>query len=727
MNPISHSKPTLSLAALVAAATALAASPAAAQQTLPGIVVQGASIEARPAPRKPAADAGGTAQSRQSGAATGSSSASTSGSTGGAAAGGSTGAVAGVADRNETVSGLPADKTGTSVSVVTREDLLQRQVRTGAEALRALPGVSVSRQGGPQSVSVVRIRGAESNHTLVLIDGVEVNSGTDGFFDFSNLLVEDIERIEVLRGPQSGLYGSSAVGGVINIITRQGKGPLTVQARVEGGSFRTYGGAVSVSGGTDRMHGILSLYGSRSDGYNLSVAGSEADFANFSNMSFSGGFKVFDNLKIDGTLRHSSTTGGYDSGFGGVLRGFDAPSDAPNVLSSDLWVGRVAATLDSLDGRWVNKAFYGRMVRDLEATDVSSFGTTFSESWSANTKYGLTSTYRLDGFASPKVRHYITGQIERQDEQFEQATRPQDGKKERSQIGAVGEIRGEYFDVLNLQGTVRRDDNDTFDDFTTWRASGSLKVPATIFRLHASIGTAVKYPSFGELFGFFSTFRPNSSLVAEESQGWDAGVEMSFLGGRAVIDVTYFDQNLENEIETVSRRDANGRSFFTAVNLDGESTRKGIEVQSRFQVTPEITVGGAYTYLLAREFDTTLRREREEVRRAPHSGRADLNWAFMGGRGNFNVAAIYNGRMTDFAFDARTFDRSVVTLDAYWLVTVGASYKVTQTMELYGRLENAFDQNYQEVFGFETPGFAAYGGVKFTYEDPSTAAWAIYK
>ena len=163
--------------------------------------------------------------------------------------------VAAPVSESSAVSGIPAEKVGSSVSVVTAEQLKTQQVRNAAEALRSLPGVSVSQQGGPQGLTVVRLRGAESNHTLVLVDGVEVNAaGTDGFFDFSTMLVDDIAQIEVIRGPQSGLYSSGALGGVINIVTRGGKGPLTFRARAEGGSFDTRDGMVGISGGTDRAH-----------------------------------------------------------------------------------------------------------------------------------------------------------------------------------------------------------------------------------------------------------------------------------------------------------------------------------------------------------------------------------------------------------------------------------------------------------------------------------------
>ncbi len=271
------------------------------------------------------------------------------------------------------VAGIPAEKVGSSVSVVTAEQLKNQQVRTAAEALRSLPGVSVSQQGGSQNLTVVRLRGAESNHTLVLVDGVEVNAaGTDGFFDFSTMLVDDIAQIEVIRGPQSGLYSSGALGGVINIVTRGGKGPLTFRARAEGGSFDTRDGMVGISGGTDRAHMSLSLSGRRTNGFDISSKGTEDDGGQFSTLSFTGGVMIFDNLKLDATLRRAHREGDRD-GTSDVLNGLFVASEERSTFASDVWLGRVAATLDTFDSAWVHKVFVSGVETDNSDLDRGAF------------------------------------------------------------------------------------------------------------------------------------------------------------------------------------------------------------------------------------------------------------------------------------------------------------------------------------------------------------------
>ncbi len=195
--------------------------------------------------------------------------------------------------------------------------------------------------------------------------------------------------------------------------------------------------------------------------------------------------------------------------------------------------------------------------------------------------------------------------------------------------------------------------------------------------------------------------------MPEESIGWDFGVETKLLGGRAVIDVTYFRADLTNEIALACPPPA---FICTPFNRSGVSTRSGVEIAGRYAVTPEITLGGAFTYLDARE-DTGL----EEVRRPRHSGRTDVNYAFHLGRGNFNLAAIYNGQTQDLVTTAKFIDTRT-TLDAYWLIRAAASYKLQPGVEVFGRVENLLDQPYQEVFGYNaTPGIAAFAGVKLTF------------
>jgi vitamin B12 transporter len=315
------------------------------------------------------------------------------------------------------------------------------------------------------------------------------------------------------------------------------------------------------------------------------------------------------------------------------------------------------------------------------------------------------------------AKHSLSGRVEKENERFSShfsdAFPPDDDKtNERGRMSYTGEWRGGFAERLFLTAGIRRDDNDNFQDFTTWRTAASLVLRELNARPHASAGTAVKLPTMFEQFGTTQFFVPNPSLTPEKSFGWDAGVELTFHSGRMTFDVTYFRANLTDKINGFFFDPGLGN--FTAINLPGESTREGVEISARFKLAPNLTLGGAYTYTDARDPDG-----QRELRRPPHSARADVAYAFHGGRGAVTLAAIYNGAMDDRAFVLPFFTPSLrVGLDDYWLVNATARYKLQPGVELFGRVENALDQHYQEAFGFEAAPIAAYAGLKLTLGGP---------
>jgi len=686
--------------------------PALAQQQLPGIVVQGTSVAVPPSKPKAAAsepdDAPASAQAKPQAQAQSQASAGASGAGADTTGGGQGGAGEG----GVTVGQLLSNQ-GTSVTIVTGAELRAQQVRHAADALRGLPGVVVNRTGGNAGLTQVRIRGAEGNHTLVLIDGVEANAATDGEFDFSGLATEDIDRIEILRGPQSGLYGSGAVGGVINIVTRSGKGPLTVTARSETGGLSTKDSSVSVSGGTNKAWGLVSLHTRHAGGFNISATGLEKDSNFISTFLAKGGFAVNENLEFSGMVRRTERKGDRDG------EDYNAPAtqimpqiDTPNRFTSLNWIGDVEAKLTLADGAWVSRARASRNVITNDDMDISIWGSLYEKYRGETERLSFASTYRIESPSLPHVRHFLTGLYEKTGESFVTFT-SDNVEHARERKSAVGELKGEYFDTLFLNGSIRRDDNDVFQDYTTWRTSASLKVPQTPFRLHASAGTGVKVPSLFEQFGRAPLFfKPNPNLKPETSEGWDAGVELSFLGGRLVLDGTYFDNELKDKITP---------RFPTIINLPGLSTREGWELTGRVEPLPGLRFAAAYTRLNAK--DAT---GRPEIRRPEDSALLEASYAMLGGRGNVSLAARYNGKFIDEGVTS-FFTTMRVDMQDYWLLTAAASYKVTPNLEVFGRVENLLDQRYQEVYGFQTAPLAAFAGIKLTFEDPSTASWAKYK
>jgi vitamin B12 transporter len=647
---------------------------------LPGIVVQGATLET-PAPRRPAQD--GTAEP----SAPAVSEAAPEGALGG------------------DVGGVAMEKLGSAVTVVTGDQLRAQQVRHAADALRSLPGVYVSQTSGRAGLTQVRMRGAEANHTLVLIDGVEANATNDGEFDFATLLTEDIDRIEVIRGPQSGLYGSKAIGGVINIITKGGKGPLTVTVRSEGGAYGTGDISGRISGGSDRAWFAASAQHRSSQFFNIAEAGSEEDPWRNTTLSFKGGVTITDGLAVDFVLRNTRTfvhTDAFEVPTGGMFR---VATDAPEFVQGNIFLGGVNLKWDMLGGALTHVVRANRNV--THQINVTGFGT--NDNLSEGDKLGYLVTYR---FATSLLaaKHTLSGLIEKEIERFTPGPPtpgpfgPDGLERDRSRLARVGEYRGEFFDRVFLTGTLRHDDNDKFQDYTTWRTAVSLLLKETGMRPHASVGTGVALPGMFEQFGsVLGLFTGNPNLKPERSFGWDAGIEFTLVPGSALLDVTYFRTNLEDEI----------RGFGTTlINLVGDSKREGIELALRARPWPSLQIGTSYTYLEATEPDG-----RPEIRRPRHSGRADLTYLFQDGRGTFNIAAVYNGKMKDDAFDL-FFNRSLVTLRDFWLVSASASYKVQPGVELFARVENLLDTDYQEVFGFNTPGVSAFAGIRLTLGGP---------
>ncbi len=629
----------------------------------------------------------------------------------------------------EIPAGLLLSNQGTAATVLTGDELRQQQVRSPVEALRSLPGVVVSKTGSAAGLSQVGIRGMAGRHTVVIIDGIEANNPGDGEFDFSNLVGGDeIERIEVLRGPQSGLYGSGALGGVVNIVTKSGKGPLTLTGRTEYGSFNTRDVGASLSAGNDKAWGLFSTHSRQTAGFNVSPFGGEKDGSKTTSSIFKGGFRPFEALTIEGVLRRTIKHGNRDG------ENYETPGvlvqqlDTPARFSSDMWLGALDTKLSLFGGAWVQSLRGERRSITNDDLDINPAYAGFApegffERYRANAEaYRYASTFRLDTPGLPQVRHFVTGLAEQKNEGFVQYT-VNDLDHERKTRSIAGELRGEYWNSLFLTGSVRRDDTNTSGDYTTWRTSASWKITDTPVRLHSSYGTGVKLPSLFELYGRGPfRFVPNPNLKPETSQGWDAGVELSFFGGRAVFDATWFDTAFNDKIKGVF-----SGAGATSINVAGVSTRQGLELSGRVMPLSGLTIGASYTFLEALEPTGNV-----EQLRPRDSARIDASYTWDRERARVGVAAVFNGQMKNDAlrasepcfagFGGCSLANERVTLKDYWLVSAMASYKVTPTLEAYGRVENLLDQRYQEVYGFGTPGLAVYGGLRLTLQDKSVAS-----
>lgn len=597
----------------------------------------------------------------------------------------------------------PTAQVGSAISVVTGEQLDRQQTRIVSDALRAVPGVTVGRGGPVGALSEIRIRGAESNHTLVLIDGIEANDPSfSSIFDFAHLLATDIDRIEVLRGPQSALWGSDAIGGVINIVTPRGQGPATATVTVEGGSFGTGLLSGNTGGGDEQFNYYVGASRYVTAGESVSPTGSEDDGYRNSTFSFKTGFQPTPLLAFDVVGRYVAAEVESDPQdfafpptptYGDII-------DGNNVTDVEQLYARAQGTLTLFDGAWEQR--FGVALTDAD-NDIFEEGRQTTATNGRKLKYDYQSSVF---FGSATAFHTLTLALEHEQEEFSQRgdspDAPQNQDQDIDTSGVIGEYRLDLNEQLFLSGSLRYDDNDRFADETTYRLTAAYLLPASGTRLHASYGTGVKNPTFTELFGFFpGSFVGNPDLEPEKSRGYDLGVEQTFLDGRAAVDVTFFDTNLEDELITVFDPDT---FVSTAENQSGDSERRGVEISARAALTPELGLVGSYTYTDSQDPDGA-----DEVRRPSHTASLNLNYQ-PNGRTLLNLGADYVGEQDDLDFGSFPSER--VTLDSYTLVSLRGSYQVNETLRLFGRVENLLDEDYQDVFGYATTGIGVFAGVE---------------
>ncbi len=599
-------------------------------------------------------------------------------------------------------------KTGRAVTVITGKQLEQNQVRYVADALRMVPGFAVSRSGSKGGMTNIRVRGAEANHLLVMVDGVEMNAASGDAYDFGALQAEDIDRIEILRGPQSAFWGSNALAGVVNIITKGGKRDgFKISGTTEAGSQNSWLGGVLLQGGAENYDMALAASYRRTKGFNISNVGDEKD--GDENLTLNGKVNIdlSDTAKLDATLRYVKNRTDLDN-----MTSLNPLDSIGLEGKTNELLGSVGLTWTALDDALTQKLRFTGSDRKYEyiAPDypAENKGSRYTASYQA--------TYAFDTPSFADARHKITGGIEWQQERFRQVATENDLSNpwmdptqfehhKRSMYSFVGEYNGEFADQFFVNLGLRHDVNKDFDDATTFSLSGAWAIPDTNARLHSSVGTGVTNPTFFEQFGYTpSTFVGNPNLKPEKSLGWDIGLEYAFFDGLLVTDVTYFNQDLRDEIVTVYNPDWTS----TVKNLDGKSRRHGVELAATLNLFHGFTAGGSYTYTSSKGAD-----DLDAVRRPRHSGSANVAYTFYEDRARLFGEAVFNGKMEDVAFIGGASSR--VNLGSYTVVNIGGSYKFTDKLEGYARIENLFDKKYQEVYGYNTPGRGAFAGLKASF------------
>ncbi len=588
---------------------------------------------------------------------------------------------------------LALNRVGNATTVITALDIERRQSRYVTDLLRSVPGFSVSRSGVEGAQTQVRVRGAESNHVLVLIDGVRASDPASGDdFRWEQLTTGNIERIEIVRGAQSALWGSDAIAGVVNIITRSASSN-SIGGYVEGGSYQTANGGVDgalrtdgwrLSGGVERV---------KTDGISIARDGVEDDDSDTTTATFAVSHNDDGDSSFDFRLRavdaHSQTD---PSDFVTGL-----PVDGNSVTDSKTLSARALGKLRTHDGKVTHSLtgawFDSRnefLTDDIQSSDARSDRQTLA--YQADIKFG---------------GDQVSLAAEREETNYEQ--RGVGLEEDMRVTSLIADYQGLSFGQFTWLVSGRYDNNSEFDNSFNGRVSLAYEL-SDVTRLRANVGTGRKNPTFTERFSFFpGLFFGNPDLKPEKSVSYEAGIDQQFIDGAVRTQLSVFHQDLEDEINGfVFDPDLGG---FTAQNKIGDSQRTGAELAATWTVNPNLELGAQYTYTDAKEKDAAGV-ETREIRRPRHEGglRASLN--SDSNRFGLTVAADYSGTRTDTLF---VFPAQTVTLGNYWLVDVTAQFRINENLTLFLRGANVLDEDYQEVVGYSTLGDTWYLGLRASF------------
>jgi vitamin B12 transporter len=607
----------------------------------------------------------------------------------------------------------PIGATGSAISVVSGETIATSNPGSLVDALRTVPGLDISENGGPGGTANVRLRGGNSGQALVMIDGIRVNDPTaaSGDFEFAMFAPSAIERIEVLKGPQSALYGSDAMTGVINIITRKGAGPAQFNMRTEAGSYGTAVTQGSMSGSEGPWSYAVTGGGQHSNGfsrYGYRIPAIEARFSNLERDGFDRlggsariGFDAGDGVRLESGVVSSFTHSAYDAATGALP---DTPSAATRLLET-VW-GRAA--VDTLGGvlthsvtvsnthveRAFNDVSYKTNTLPQNTTSIISdyIGNSLGAEYQATLKLGpLGALIYGVKTQTETAQTYSTAILP-----LRGALTPLLGKaQDTHSLFALWSVPlGERLSVT-LGGRV--DDIVDVARFETWRATAAYTIAETGTKFHSSAGTGAKAPT---LFQLYDQNYGNVTLTPETSFGYDAGIDQSFVNGRVVLSLTGFANDLDNLINFVSTA-ARPNGYY--VNVARAET-SGLELGANVDIMPGlIKFNAAYTYLHAQDLDTgtVLARRAKNFARFALTVTPTENW-------------MVEPRVTTVS---KRFSSAnlVGQVDAYTRVDLYSEYRLDRTWKVFARGENILNAHYQEVLNFGTTGPAAYAGVNATW------------
>jgi vitamin B12 transporter len=586
----------------------------------------------------------------------------------------------------------PEVQVASSISVVTADEIADRQIQTLPDLLQQVPGLNVVQSGGPGGQTSVFMRGTNSNHTKVLVDGIDVSdpSSPAGTFDFGPFLTQDIQKVEVLRGPQSGLYGSDAIGGVINILTKSGAGPAQFNAGAEAGSFDTFNQTAGVSGSADWFHYAANIEHAHSGAtpvtpLDLLAPGERRidDYDDNLTASTKLGFDVTDHFDLGLVARYTDShlrlTGENEENFP-----VDFPDSAQSTDDTRQYYARATGHLTAFDGgleQWLGVGF-----SDIKSYETSPdmpesdfFGERVKFDWQGNIRLATDEKLVLGA-----------------EHQHDEMTVPISAGT--TIDSGYAELQSSFSDALFDTVSVRYDDNDRFGGKMTYRVAPAFVIQDTGTKLKASLGTGFKAPTLSQLYQSFPDFDffANPNLKPESSLGYDLGFEQSVLGDTVRFGATFFRNNIKNLI-------ADNAEFTSDVNV-GRAVTEGAESFVSYQPMQELTVRLDYTYTQAT--DEIL--HQELLRRPKHKGTLNAAWRATA-RLSLNATVLAVSSWID---GNRDFSIERLTAPGYTIVDLAASYELTRNWSLTGRINNLFNRHYEDPVGFLQPSVGAFAGIR---------------
>ena len=580
----------------------------------------------------------------------------------------------------------PLDQSPASVSVVTSSDMEEKQIERVADALREVPGLSVVQTGTPGQLTSVFTRGLRSEHTQVLLDGIPINQGLQGAFNFADLTTDDIDRIEVVRGPQSTLYGPRALAGAIQIFTKVGNGPPGFSASAEGGSYDTFREAFESEGKIGQFD------------YSVGFSRFDTDNARPNNQyrltSVIGdfGWSPEPTLRIGTLLTYSlADTGNPNTIFN--------PKPIDNFLTERWLIGPHIdwQPIEWWDHKLIVSYDHERQLNDpnqdgfvgptralFERTQVDYQNDIRATSWLT-----LTSGFYYSRVNAGQERPFVSQAF---------GPQPKFVSDHTDETGVFAELNFKPWEELTFVSGGRFDHFNQFGDVWTWREAASYLVRKTDTTLHASVATGFSPPSSQD-----KIFGNNFGLEPERALGWDVGIEQRFWNRRVLLGTTYFHNDLSNVIGF------NG--LFETLNL-GSARTQGVECELRARPVDNLELKASYTYLDA--VNTSSR----DITQLPGARlpRRPRNEAYVSAsylwckKLRTTVAAKFVNAREELNFGGPNFD-----IEDYSFVNFAAEYDFSPHLTIYGRIDNLTNEHYSEVFGFPALGRAVYGGAKVRF------------